>query len=241
MYKYRKAVLIIHGFAGGTYDQEPLFFYLQPKLEFDVYNFTLPGHMTNLSSDVKYTDWISAVDDRINKLLNMGYSKIYVIGHSMGGVLATHAAIKHPEVAKLVLVAPAFNFLSTEENNTITKAIKNGPDIIKTYQVKEVLSRFLKVSISQVKEFVKLVELSQANPSLLTVPTLIVQGTSDQIVPYKSSEKIYREMTCKKWLIEVSNVNHDVFYKNGKIKMINEEIGIFLKKNYYSAEGIRKW
>lgn len=241
MYKYRKAVLIIHGFAGGTYDQEPLFFYLQPKLEFDVYNFTLPGHMTNLSSDVKYTDWISAVDDRINKLLNMGYSKIYVIGHSMGGVLATHAAIKHPEVAKLVLVAPAFNFLSTEEDNTITKAIKTGPDIIKTYQVKEVLSRFLKVSISQVKEFVKLVELSQANPSLLTVPTLIIQGTSDQIVPYKSSEKIYNEMTCKKWLIEISNVNHDVFYKNGKISNINEEIGKFLKKNYYNAEKIRKW
>ena len=41
--KLRKAVLIIHGFAGGTYDEERLAFYLTMH-NYDVFTFTLPGH-----------------------------------------------------------------------------------------------------------------------------------------------------------------------------------------------------
>ena len=40
----RKAILIIHGFAGGTYDQEYLANFLELDRGFDVYTFTLPGH-----------------------------------------------------------------------------------------------------------------------------------------------------------------------------------------------------
>lgn len=237
---YRKAVLIIHGFAGGTYDQEALFFSLQNKLEFDVYNFTLPGHMTNLSTDVTYQDWIKAVDDRINRLSSMGYSKIYLVGHSMGGVLASMAAVNHDIVKKVVLVAPAFQFLSTSDDNSFVKALKSGPELLKTFHAKEVISRFLKVSFTQMKEFEKLVGLGQDIPSKISVPTLIIQGTSDQIVPYESSEKIFDEMKCPKWLIEVADVNHDVFY-DIKVDKICKEICTFLKKNKYSAENIRKW
>lgn len=240
MFKYRKAVLIIHGFAGGTYDQEPLFFRLQPKLEFDVYNFTLPGHRTNLSSDVKYEDWIEAVDKKIELLKSMGYKKIYLIGHSMGGVLASMAAVKHPEVKKLVLVAPAFKYLSLTGENTFIKAIKNGPSIIKTYKGKEVFSRFLKVSFSQLRQFEKLVDLGEEIPKQITIPTLIVQGTSDNIVPCKSSENIYEELKGKKWLLKVDDVTHDVF-DGVKVEEICNEILLFLKKNNYNAEKIRKW
>ena len=38
---FKKAVLIIHGFAGGTYDQEDLANYLELNRIFDVYQFTL--------------------------------------------------------------------------------------------------------------------------------------------------------------------------------------------------------
>lgn len=237
---FRKAILIIHGFAGGTYDEEPLLFYLQPKIRFDVYNFTLPGHMTNLSSDVSYDDWIEAVNKRIDILIGMGYNNIYLIGHSMGGLLATHGAIKYKEVKKVVLIAPAFKYLSTEEHNTFMKVIKFGPDIIKTYHLSEVVSRMLKVSVTQYKEFQKLVNLSQENPEKLNVPTLIIQGTSDQIVPYESSEKIYEEMKCSKWLIKIDGVTHDVFY-GVKVDEICEEIYKFFKSSNYKEEDIRNW
>ncbi len=240
MIRYRKAVLIIHGFAGGTYDQEPLLFNLQSKFEFDVYNFTLPGHRTNLSSNVKYEDWINSVNDKIEILKNKGYKKIYLIGHSMGGILACIAAVNNPIVKKVVLVAPAFQFLSLKDENTFMKAIKNGPDILKTYKGKEVFSRFLKVSFSQLREFEKLVSLSLSFPARMNVPTLIVQGTSDNLVPYESSENIYEQLKCPKWLLEVSNVTHDVF-DGEKVDEICNEIMLFLKKKKYNAETIRKW
>ncbi len=240
MYKYRKAVLIIHGFAGGTYDEESLFFTLQPRLEFDVYNFTLPGHKINLSTDVKYEEWIKCVSDKVEYLKNSGYTSIYLIGHSMGGLLATICANKYPIVKRLVLVAPAFKFLSSNDDNTIVKAIKTGPDIIKTYQVKEVISRFLKVSVQQFKEFEKVVSISQEEPKKLRIPTLIIQGTSDQVVPYESSEEIFNKMNCNKWLIELDGVTHDVF-EGIKVDKINQEICKFLKKKNYNEEKIRKW
>ena len=52
---FRKAILIIHGFAGGTYDEEDLANKLELVKNFDVYQFTLPGHNKNLSK-VKYED-----------------------------------------------------------------------------------------------------------------------------------------------------------------------------------------
>ena len=55
---FKKAVLIIHGFAGGTYDQEDLANYLELNKSFDVFQFTLPGHNRNLSK-VKHEEWIN--------------------------------------------------------------------------------------------------------------------------------------------------------------------------------------
>lgn len=239
MINFRKAVLIIHGFAGGTYDEESLFFHLQPDLRFDVYNFTLPGHSTNLSNKIVYTDWIKAVDEKISILRKIGYSNIYLIGHSMGGVLAAHAAIKNPEVKKVVLVAPAFRYLSME-GDLRDKLLKSGPDIIKTYEAKEVLSRMLKVSVNQTREFIKFIDFSQNIPDLLTVPTLIIQGEDDQVVPKESSKKLYEDLGCQKWLVNVSGVNHDVF-SGIKSDLINKEISLFLKSNKYKAENIRNW
>ena len=37
---FKKAILIIHGFAGGTYDEEQLANYLELNKDFDVFQFT---------------------------------------------------------------------------------------------------------------------------------------------------------------------------------------------------------
>lgn len=240
MFKFKKAILIIHGFAGGTYDEEPLFFRLQSESKFDVYNFTLPGHVTNLSSDVEYSDWMNSVDDKIKKLISYGYRTIYVIGHSMGGVLATYTPIKYKQVKKIVLVAPAFEYLSLDDKSSFTKSIKAAPDIIRDYNPKEILSRALKVSIHQLKQFEKFISDSKGIQTKVNVPTLIIQGTNDSLVPYESSENIFNEMKCKKYLIEVDGVTHDVFFSE-KTDEICNEITKFLKKKFYSAENIRKW
>src|SRR5574344_1302069 len=112
--KFRKAVLIIHGFAGGPHDNESIQFYLTMH-GFDVFTFTLPGHDRILFNKVTKEDWIKSCEDHIELLIKNKYNSICVIGHSMGGVLASYLASKYSVVKKLVLVAPAFKYLTFEE------------------------------------------------------------------------------------------------------------------------------
>ena len=105
---FKKAILVVHGFAGGVYDQEYLTHRLELIDNYDVFTFTLPGHDGNFKKKITYKDWIKKVDSEMEFLISHGYEKIYVIGHSMGGVLASYITAKYPQVKKLVLVAPAF-------------------------------------------------------------------------------------------------------------------------------------
>ena len=150
---FRKAVLIIHGFAGGTYDEEELANYLELNRNFDVYQFTLPGHEKNLGK-VKYQEWIDASENQVKWLINNGYGSIYLIGHSMGGVIASYIATKYKEVKKLVLAAPAFQYLNViKENINISGSLKMAPKVVKTYGTEEVLSRISKLNPRVIKEF----------------------------------------------------------------------------------------
>ena len=143
---FRKAILIIHGFAGGTYDEE----YLQHRLElirdYDTYAFTLPGHDGLFKPNMKESDWIKSAEDMMEFLIENGYKSIYLVGHSMGGVIATHLANKYKEVKKLVLVAAAFRFAGfKEENYKIIDSLKQTPKIMKDYPKDEIVTRVLKM------------------------------------------------------------------------------------------------
>ena len=102
MRKFRTAVLLVHGFAGGVYDEEYLDHQLELISKYDVYTFTLPGHDGNTSKKITGATWIKKAESEVEFLINNGYKKIYVIGHSMGGVIATHLASKYKEIKKLV-------------------------------------------------------------------------------------------------------------------------------------------
>ena len=110
---FKKAVLVIHGFAGGVYDEEKLINYLQLNKSFDVFSYTLPGHEKNLSK-VNYEDWMDKSIEQVEWLIQNNYKTIYVIGHSMGGVIASFLATKYKQIKKIVLAAPAFEYLQVK-------------------------------------------------------------------------------------------------------------------------------
>jgi len=226
---FRRAILIIHGFAGGTYDEEDLANKLELNRYYDVFQFTLPGHSKNLSK-VKYQDWIKKSEDMMQFLLDNGYKSIYVIGHSMGGVIATYLASKYKEVKKLVLCAPAFQYLSIEKDKkNISESIKTTPDIIKTYGKDEILSRFLKLNVGALKEFSNLILKYYDTPKKIYCPVLIIQGKKDDIVPISSSTYVYENVkSSMKKIVYVNDLTHDIF-KGKKSKEIIDIIERFLK------------
>lgn len=226
---FRKAILIIHGFAGGTYDQEQLANYLQLNRNFDVFQFTLPGHDKNLSK-VEHQEWISASADQIEWLIKNGYNKIYLIGHSMGGVIATYLACRYKQINKLVLAAPAFHYLNViKDELNVGESLKSAPKIIKDYGSDEIIARMLKLNVSVLKEFMNLVKEYYDYPKQLTCKLLILQGKSDNLVPISSSEYVYEKAKSKdKQLVLLDDVTHDIF-RTEKKEEIFKLVEKFLK------------
>ncbi|MDO4963546.1 MAG: alpha/beta fold hydrolase [bacterium] len=226
---FRKAVLIIHGFAGGTYDEEALANYLELNKYFDVFQFTLPGHEKNLSKAC-YEDWIKASEEKVCWLSKNGYKNIYVIGHSMGGVIATYLAGKYSCIKKLVLAAPSFQYLDViNEKLNFKHSLKMAPKVVKTYGTDEILSRMLKLNLSTIRQFMLLVKKYYDTPKEVIIPTLIIQGKSDNLVPLSSSEYVYDNIcTNNKTLIFYSDVTHDVF-RSKKDSEIFYKVSKFLK------------
>ncbi len=223
----RKAVLLIHGFAGGTYDMEELANYLELNRGLDVYYFTLPGHDTRRKDSTK-KKWIEVSEYQVERLINNGYHKIYIIGHSMGGVIACHLATKYKQVKRIVLLAPSFKYFAQEKG--IINRVMESADAFNAYDNSSKFTFITKVSMTALMEFRKLVEEYQDTISKIKIPTLIVQGTIDKIVPTKTGEYVFGKIaTEKKMLVTVNNVGHEVI-RNDRYEEIKLIINSFLSK-----------
>lgn len=234
MFFRRKAILLIHGFVGGIYDYGNLPNELEIYRNFDVYTFTLPGHEKSIVKDVKYEDWVKAADDQINFLINHHYKEIYVIGHSMGGVIAAHLASKYPQIKKLVLAAPAFRYLYFKDGKIdirgINETVKNVPSLLKEEGRSKVIERIGKTPIGTMLEFTKLVNKHQIDLDNITCPTLTIHGLDDTIVPSEGTDLVYNTIKSKtNILINIKKVTHDCFTKNRKDE-VNSIIINFLRK-----------
>lgn len=224
MILFRKAVLIIHGFAGGTYDQERLANYLERHAKLDVYSFTLPGHEKRTFKTAKYQEWIKASEEMIDSLIKDGYRSIYLIGHSMGGVIATYLSSKYPQVKKLVLAAPAFNYFVVEGESSTMDKFKSGINMVINNDRDEVFTRFLKLPITSFSEFTKLVDKYKDSYKDVNVPTLILQGDKDTLVPIKSSMELYENLPVKeKNLVILNGYTHDIFREKDNKALIEVE------------------
>ena len=158
-------------------------------------------------------DWIKKAEDEIEKIINANYKEVYVIGHSMGGVIASHLASKYKEVKKLVLAAPAFHYLAFKGDKVdVIESIKKLPNLFKNYAPEEVLSRIFKIPAPTIKEFMKLVEEHTKDIKDITCPTLILHGEKDDIVPVDSVQYVYDNIKSKSvTLIELHSLTHDLF------------------------------
>lgn len=238
---FRKAILLIHGFAGGSYDYGDLGNDLQLYRDFDVYTFTLPGHDKVVINNVTKEDWIKAAETQIEKIINNGYKKIYLIGHSMGGIIASHLASKYPEVKKLVLAAPAFKYFTFKDDKLdVIESIKKVPKLFKNYDTETVVSRILKVPVTTIKEFMDLAEAHIDDVKKIDVPTLILHGLEDEIVPTDSVDYVYDNIKSKSvTLIELEGLTHDLFI-NDKYEDIKKLVTDFLTGYNFSTKEKKK-
>ena len=211
-----RAVLFIHGLSAKDEDNKFFIDRMKRFRNIDIYTFTLPGHEDDKMSKVKYSSWIDKSESELNKILKK-YKKVTIVAHSMGTIIATNLAARYREVNKLVLISPAFIAGNIKQNKTDFKNLifKNVDNELGT-GFEGFLNKFITVPKSVWFQYRRMARLNMANIERITCPTLILYGDSDNLVSRKAVDFVYDRLTCKKDLVIIKKVRHQVFKSNKK-------------------------
>jgi len=119
--KSGKAVVCCHGYTG--YPGE----LVRPGVDlydagFDVFAMRYNGHGTSgkdfLSSGRE--DWLGAARNCLQDVMKE-YETVYLVGHSMGGIIAAILASEFPQVKRMALIAPAFDMKPLQDKKMMCK------------------------------------------------------------------------------------------------------------------------
>jgi len=108
-------LLFIHGYSASRAAGEYVIERLADDLDANAYLLRLPGHGTNPDDHAAatYRDYLDEVETALRMMPRLG-KKVAVAGSSMGGLLATWLAARHPErVDALVLFAPFYDYANS--------------------------------------------------------------------------------------------------------------------------------
>ncbi|PLR95554.1 alpha/beta hydrolase [Bacillus sp. T33-2] len=217
--------LCIHGFTGSPHEVEPLVGYLQSRTDWKFAVPTLPGHGVRLSlKGVKYNEWVSHAEEELKALL-LECDTVFVVGFSMGGLIASYLAAKYP-VKRLVLLSAAAYYVNPRQ--LVLDARQMISDTFKGQLLNnELFNRYKRkikeTPITATMQFRRLVASVRPILGRVSVPTLIVQGESDGIVPPKSARFLYENIGAQyKELLYFKNSKHLICHGEEKEEVFTE-------------------
>lgn len=194
-----RGCLLIHGFTGSPKEVEILAKHIEKK-GVQVSTPTLAGHGEDLDrkrmKKVSWKEWLKTAEDAMIEMIDT-YDEVYLIGFSMGGVIAAHLATKYP-IKKLVLLSASVFYINPK---TFIRDLREKPF------TKDQVSRYLyKIKGTPLKatiNFRKLVKELSPSIGSIDVPILIIQGEKDDLVDPKSADYIYRNVKSKEKYIHL--------------------------------------
>src|ERR1700733_8467081 len=165
----------LHGFASSPSSRKARFFeerFRELGIGLEVPDLA-EGNFRNLTLTAQLN-----IIARVSHGVSNDDEPVSLIGSSMGGYLAALYAARHPEVEKLVLLAPAFSFASRWPETL-------GEDAMQQWKRTDTLKVFHYSEGRQVELGYQLVEDArqyEAYPDVAQ-PVLIFQGRHDTVVP----------------------------------------------------------
>jgi len=227
-----QAALLLHGFPGTPAEMKPLGKVLN-HAGWTVHGMMLPGLGADIESleRRRFQDWtdaaIRAMDD-----LKRKHESVLLIGYSMGGALALHTATeKRPD--GLVLLAPFWtlgggwltslwplirllfrrvrplqhaDFSAMDVRSGLQRMFANiDLDNIETQQA----LRQITLSSSTIEQVQQLGRSAFARASKIDVPTLVIQGSQDRVVPPKRTARLLNRFSGHVECIAVNSA-HDL-------------------------------
>lgn len=226
------SVILIHGLGGALHEFNPLAERLAEH--YHVISFDLPGF--GLSDAPRHTKDIQAVYAGFMDFILDEYAKdsCYIVGNSMGGMIAWNTALLHPnEIQKLVLLAPAgYDMVEIAEENaewinqpTIRFLLAKGaaPFIAKSnvemcFYDDESIDPTLfdrkygmmnkEGNLDYLKQLASYKDFMDTSAiQTIQTPTLIIWGTEDEIIPYSHAQRFDRDLP-NSTLLTYENCGH---------------------------------
>lgn len=200
------ALLLVHGFGASTQDYEQ--FVLDPLAQtyhviaIDLYGFG----WSQRRDDFRY-GWTLWSDQLAGTLDALGIDRASVVGHSMGGAVATVFAARYPDRVESLILADSFYPLDVNERPPVFRLLQvpvlgelmlgatdqtSGPGFSDDYVARARLWSSIRgtrrAALQYVRDLDKLTELAAAYPKI-EAPTLVLHGTGDAFVPIAAMER----------------------------------------------------
>jgi len=224
MDKNGKVYIIIHGFAGGIYEIEPLYDFLRGK-GLNAHSILLAGHGGTRRdlSRVSYGDWIRSAVDQVNEILKEygGETGINLIGFSMGGLICANLT-DFFDVEKIVFVNTPYYFWDLKKiAKNIFYDVRH-----KTYaNINRYAESTLKSSPKALINFTRILRRTKAKFSSVCVKRanpLILQCLDDDTVKSKSAEYIKNAIGESARVIYYETGGHLVFLSETRGQACND-------------------
>jgi len=228
-----KGCLLIHGFSSTPAELRELGESLS-KEGYTVLSILLSGHGTLVENMEKsnYGDWIKSAEEGYERLKKT-CSKIYVIGHSMGGLLALNLAENY-KVDKLVALAPALVSKSKAAKYAgiikhFVKYTKWPPEQRPEEETKYLLG-YAKIPLRSVEQLSKLQKVTIKDLKKIVSPLLIIQSIKDTAVHADGIKLIEKEVSSKEiQKFYLDNCGHNITIECEKGIVVKEVIAFLCK------------
>ncbi len=225
---YKKGCLLIHGFGGNVGEVQYLADYLK-KRDYYVKCPTLEGH-TGRRRDfvgVGYSDWIKSAEEDYIRLKDK-CEKIFIIGFSMGGLIAFNLCEKYDVDALVTINTPIYYWnIRIIFENIITDLKKQDFIYAKKY-----LSSSAKFPVAALYNFRRLLWITKPKISTIKCPILITQANSDDTVHRKSAKYIYDKIGSEHKVVEYYDCYEHVILTSSCAQEVSEDVEKFVEKIY---------
>ena len=177
----RNVLVAIHGFGDMRQENFRNLIEWSKGQDFELITFDL----YDFSAHPVWTDWLKRAIE-VMKQIDFMECQVSLLGFSMGGVIASYLADKFP-IRQLILIAPSFKVYGVKQVLTYCNEFKfkEGGQPIHDRD---------KVLVEYSIEFVKLINMLRPYQKKIKVPTLLIQGSHDDVVPVSVGKRTYHQV-----------------------------------------------
>lgn len=208
--------LLIHGFTGTPKEMRPLGEHLADA-GYTALGVRLTGHATDLEDlrRARYQDWIADVEGGYH-MLRQNCAQVFVMGLSMGGVLALTLAAQYP-VGGIVVMSTPYRLKAdprlpfAKPLSLIMKDVPKGPRNWDDPELERDHISYPAYPTRGVAELRDLIQACQPALARVSAPILLIYSKQDQSVAPANAEEIHSRVASKdKHILWLERSSHQI-------------------------------